>query len=338
MGAQALPTSLFERITQAHAAIRPRVPRTPLERSASLSAALGCEVLLKGEHLQPTGSFKLRGATNKIRLLDETARRRGVITASTGNHGRAVAHAGALAGVAVTVYVTAAASRSKTAAIQQLGAELIVVEGPPLEAELQARKRAMETGKTYVSPYNDIDVVAGQGTVGMELIEQAPHIDAVFIAVGGGGLIAGVGTALEQLRPQTHIVGVWPENSPCMLRALEAGRLLDVAELPTLSDGTAGAIEPESVTFPICQAVIDATVTVGEPEIAGAMRHIAAAEHWIVEGAAGVALAGLIKTASAWRNRTVAVVLCGRNIALETFLAAIGPNVEATRILGTPGS
>jgi len=329
MGAQALPTSLVERITQAHTAIRPRVPRTPLERSSLLSATLGCEVLLKSEHLQPTGSFKLRGATNKIRLLDEAARRQGVITASTGNHGQAVAHAGALAGVPVTVYVTASASRSKTAAIQQLGAELIVVEGPPLEAELQARRRASETGKPYVAPYNDLDVVAGQGTVGMELVEQAPRLDAVFIAVGGGGLIGGVGTALKELRPQTQIVGVWPENSPCMLRALETGRLLEVAETPTLSDGTAGAIEPGSITFPICQTVIDATVTVSELEIAAAMRHIAAAEHWIVEGAAGVALAGLIKTASAWRDRTVAVVLCGRNIALETFLAAVDPGAGA---------
>ena len=336
MGAQPLPTALFERITQAHAAIRPRVPRSPLERSSLLSAALGCEVLLKSEHLQPTGSFKLRGATNKIRLLDEAARRRGVITASTGNHGQAVAHAGALAGVPVIVYVTASASRSKTSAIQQLGAELIVIEGPPLEAELQARRRAMETGKTYVAPYNDLDVVAGQGTVGMELVEQAPHLDAVFIAVGGGGLIGGVGTALKELRPHTQIIGVWPENSPCMLRALETGCLLEVAETPTLSDGTAGAIEPGSVTFPICHAVIDATVTVSEPEIAAAMRHVAAAEHWIVEGAAAVALAGLIKTASAWRNRTVAVVLCGRNIALETFLAAIKAADAAPDISGVP--
>lgn len=325
MKAQAVQTSLFERITQAHVAIRPQVPMTPLERSAALSAELGCEILLKAEHLQPTGSFKVRGATNKIRLLDAAARRRGVITASTGNHGQAVARAGALAGVSVTVFVTASASQSKTAAIQQLGGELVVVEGPPLEAELQARRRAMETEKTYVAPYNDPDVVAGQGTLGMELIEQSSQLDAVFIAVGGGGLIGGVGTALKQLRPQTRIVGVWPENSPCMLRALEAGHLLEVPESPTLSDGTAGAIEPGSITLPICQAVIDETVTVSEPEIAAAMRRVAAAEHWIIEGAAGVALAGLIKTASVWRNRRVAVVLCGRNIALQTFLAAIDP-------------
>lgn len=319
-----MPTSLFERIIQAHTAIRPQVLTTPLERSPVLSAALDCEILLKAEHLQPTGSFKVRGATNKIRLLDGAARRRGVITASTGNHGQAVARASALAGVPVTVYVAASTSRSKMEAIQRLGAELIVVEGAPLEAELQARERATALGKTYVAPYNDPDVVAGQGTLGVELAEQSPELDAVFISVGGGGLIGGVGTALKRLQPQTRIVGVWPENSPHLLRALEVGHLLDVPESPTLSDGTAGAVEPGSITFPICQTVIDQTVAVSESEIALAMRQVAAAEHWMVEGAAGVALAGLIKTASAWRNRRVAVVLCGRNIALETFLAAIG--------------
>jgi threonine dehydratase len=296
---------------------------TPLEPSAALSAALGCEVLLKADHLQPTGSFKVRGATNKVRLLDEAARRRGVITASTGNHGQAVARAGALAGVLVTVYVATSTSRSKMDAIRRLGAELIVIEGAPLEAELEARARATALGKTYVAPYNDLDVVAGQGTLGVELAEQNPQLDAVFISVGGGGLIGGVGTALKRLQPQTRIVGVWPENSPFLLRALEAGHLLDVPESPTLSDGTAGALEPGSITFPICQTVIDQTVAVGEAEIAQAMRQVAAAEHWMVEGSAGVALAGLIKTASQWRNRRVAVVLCGRNIALETFLAAI---------------
>ena len=316
--------SLFERITRAHSAIRPQVAITPLERSRTLSATLGCEVLLKAEHLQPTGSFKIRGATNKIHLLGEEGRRTGVITASTGNHGQAVARAGALAGVPVTVYVAASTARSKMEAIQGLGAELVVVEGNPLAAELQARRRATEESRPYISPYNDLDVVAGQGTLGMELIEQAPQVDAVFISVGGGGLIGGTGTALKQLRPQTRVVGVWPENSPCLLRALEAGQIIDVPESPTLSDGTAGAVEPGSVTFPVCQSVIDQTVTVTEAEIAGAMRTVAAAERWIVEGSAGVALAGLVKLAGAFKGRKVAVVLCGRNVALETFLQAIG--------------
>ena len=315
--------SLFENIAQAHAAIRPHVPVTALERSSALSARLGCEVLLKCEHLQPTGSFKIRGATNKIRLLGKEARRTGVITASTGNHGQAVARAGALAGVPVAVFVAAATVRSKMDAIRRLGADLSIIDGNPLDAEIAARRLAAEQGKTYVAPYNDPDVVAGQGTLGVELSEQAPQLDAVFVSVGGGGLIGGMGTALERLSPNTQVVGVWPENSPCMLRSLEAGRLLEVPERPTLSDGTAGGIEPGSITFPICQSVIDARITVSESEIAAAMRDVAATDHWIVEGAAGVALAGLIKTAASWQSRRVAVVLCGRNVALETFLGAI---------------
>jgi threonine dehydratase len=280
-------------------------------------------VLLKAEHLQPTGSFKIRGATNKIHVLGETARSTGVITASTGNHGQAVARAGAMARVPVTVYVAASTVPEKMEAIRGWGAELVVLDGNPLHAELEARRRAAEQNKPYISPYNDLDVVAGQGTLGVELAEQAPELDAVFISVGCGGLIGGTGSALEQLQPRTRVVGVWPENSPCLLRALEAGKIIDVPESTTLSDGTAGAVEPGSVTFPICQSVIDQTVTVTESQIAAAMRRIAAAERWIVEGAAGVALAGLEKLAHDYRGGTVAVVLCGRNVALETFLGAI---------------
>jgi threonine dehydratase len=316
-------TTLINAIKQAHEALRPQVPVSPLQLSGPLSRMLGCSVLLKSEHLQPTGSFKIRGASNKIRILGEDARRKGVTTASSGNHGQAVALAGSKTGVSVTVYVAAAASQAKMAAIRALGAELVTVNGPPIEAELLARRQAEQQGKVYISPYNDLDVVAGQGTLGMELIEQAPDLDAVFISVGGGGLISGVGTALENLNPRTRVVGVWPENSPCMLRAMEAGEIIDVEEQDTLSDGTAGAVEPGSVTFPLCRAVIDETVTVTEAQIGSAMRMIADTEHWIVEGAAGVALAGLAKRAEAFRGQKVGVVLCGRNIALARFLEAI---------------
>jgi threonine dehydratase len=321
-------TTLFDSISRAHAAVRPQVPVSPLHLSRPLSAALGCSVLLKNEHLQPTGSFKIRGATNKIQILGEAARRTGVTTASTGNHGQAVARAGSLAGVPVTVYVAASAAQPKVDAIRALGAELVVVSGPPIGAELLARRHADEQGKIYISPYNDLDVIAGQGTLGMELIEQAPELDAVFISVGGGGLISGVGTALKNLSPRTRVIGVWPENSPCMLRAMEAGAIVDVDEKETLSDGTAGAVEPGSVTLPLCRAVIDETITVSEADIGRGMRMIADAEHWIVEGSAGVALAGLARRAEAFRGKKVAVVLCGRNIALERFLYAIELAIE----------
>jgi len=311
---------LFARIVEARTF---SLPATPLEYSPVLSKGLGCEVLLKCEHLQPTGSFKIRGATNKIRLMGRSDRRRGVTTASTGNHGKAVAHAARAAGVAATVYVAAGAAPCKVEGIRALGAEVVVIDGSPLEAELLARKAAVAQGQTYISPYNDMEVVAGQGILGLEILDQEPGLDAVFISVGCGGLIGGTGTALKALCPQIEVVGAWPANSPCMLRALEAGKIIDVEEQPTLSDGTTGAIEPGSVTFPICEAVIDDTVEVREAEIAAAMQRVAQADHWMVEGAAGVALAGLIQRARAYRDKKVAVVLCGRNIDPELYLSAM---------------
>lgn len=316
--------SLVEDIEEAHRGIRPWVPVSALERSAALSARLGVEIWLKCEHLQPTGSFKIRGATNKIRLLGADSRRKGVVTASTGNHGRAVAHAGRAANVAVTAFAARSAPDHKLAAIRALGAELVTVEGDPLDVERRARAHAESVGLPYISPYNDVEVVAGQGTIGMELLEQRPDLDAVFVSVGGGGLIGGIGTALKHHRLEARVVGVWPENSVDLLKRLRPDQVADATERPTLSDSTAGAIEPNSVTIGICRGVIDETVTVSEAEIADAMRRIAEAEHWITEGSAGVALAGLIKRAEAYRDRSVAVVLCGRNIALDTFLAAIG--------------
>ncbi len=316
-------SALFEHILQADVGIRPQVAVTPLDFSPGLSAATGCEVLLKCEHLQPTGSFKVRGSANKIRVLSEAARRAGVITASTGNHGLGVARAGARAGVAVTVYVGTSTQPQKIAAIRALGGTVVTIDGPPLEAELQARQQAELQGKTYISPYNDLDVVAGQGTIGVELARQEPGLAAVFVSVGGGGLISGIGTALERLSPATRVIGVWPENSPCMLAALKAGAIVDTVEYPTLSDATAGAVELGAVTLPICKEVIDATLTVSEAEIRAAMRSVAQMDRWMIEGAAGVAVAGLLNSAAEFAGKKVAAVICGRNISLDKFLLAV---------------
>ncbi|MCS3804588.1 threonine dehydratase [Chromobacterium alkanivorans] len=315
--------SLFDAIAAAHRAIRPQAPVTPLEHSPALSALTGCEVYLKCEHLQRTGSFKFRGASNKLRLLDPAARRGGVIAASTGNHGQAVALAGRLLGVPVTVYAPASAAAVKLDAIRALGAELKLVDGDALAAELAAGEAARRAGLPFVSPYNDLDVVAGQGTVGMELAEQCPELDAVFVSVGGGGLISGIGTALRRLAPNAEMVGCWPEAAATMHASLQAGRIVEVDEGDTLSDGTAGGVEPGAVTFELCQALIRHCALLSEADIRAALRLLAQTERWMTEGAAGVALAGLLQLAPRYQGKKVAVVLCGRNIVLDKFLGAV---------------
>jgi len=315
--------TLFDRIVDAHRGIRPDVPVTLLERSTLLSRESGCDVWLKAEHLMPTGSFKVRGSANKLRVLGAAARRSGVITASTGNHGLGVARAGVLAGVGVTVYVPATATKSKMAAIESLGAKLVVVDGSLLDSEDEARRQSELQGKPYVAPSNDLDTMAGQGTLGVELVEQAPDLDAVFMSVGGGGLIGGVGTALKALSSTTRVVGVWPKASTSMLDSLNAGGIIESPARETICDSSAGAVKPGSTAFAVCREVVDETVTVSEEEIARAMRMVAEGEQWIIEGSAGVAVAGMLQTAAQHNGKKVAAVLCGRNIELETFLAVM---------------
>lgn len=315
--------SLQQAITEAHTALRPQVAVTPLTLSSRLSALSGCEVYLKCEHLQHTGSFKYRGASNKLRLLDPAQRQRGVITASSGNHGQGLALAGQALGVPVSVYTTTQASSYKLEAMRALGAEVISLDLDPLGAELEAGRQAQLQGKPYVSPYNDYQIIAGQGTVGMELFEQQPELDAVFVAVGGGGLISGIAAALHGLSAKTRIVGCWPANSPALHASLAAGRIIEVDEEETISDGTAGGVEPDSVTLGLCQRLLSQSVLVSEAQIKAAMRELAASERWIIEGAAGVAMAGMLALAEEYRGKKVAVVLCGRNIVLEKYLEAI---------------
>ncbi|MBN3785791.1 threonine/serine dehydratase [Burkholderia sp. Ac-20353] len=318
---------LFHRIEEAHRAIRPQVAVTPLTFSPMLSAISGCQVYLKCEHLQHTGSFKFRGATNKVRLLDPQTRRNGVLTVSSGNHGQGVALAGKLAGVPVTVYAASTASPVKLEAIRALGAEVIALDDSNLGVELEAARQAKLKEMKFVSPYNDLDVIAGQGTIGIEIHEQAraenAKLAAVFASVGGGGLISGVGTAIRRLIPEAAVVGCWPANSTALYSSLKAGKIVESEELDTISDGTAGGIEPDSITFDIGRNVISDTSLVTEEEIKAAMKLVAQTDRWMVEGAAGVALASMLKLAPGYQGRAVAVILCGRNIMLEKFIEAV---------------
>ncbi|MGE4800292.1 threonine/serine dehydratase [Yersinia hibernica] len=315
--------TLFDAIKEAHQVLRPQVRVTPLEYSPLLSQHSGCEIYLKCEHLQHTGSFKFRGASNKLRLLTDEQRQRGVITASTGNHGQAMALAGKLAGVKSTIYAPEQAAAIKLDVIRALGGEVELIPGDALNAELAADRAAQLQGKIYISPYNDSQIIAGQGTCGMEMVEQQPDLDAVFVAVGGGGLISGIATVLKKLSDKTQIIGCWPANATSMYTSLENGQIQEVAEQETLSDGTAGGVEPGAITFSLCQQLIDQKVLVSEPEIKDAMRLIARTDRWMIEGAAGVALAAALKLAPHWQGKKVAVVLCGKNIVLEKYLGAV---------------
>jgi threonine dehydratase len=300
------------RARAAYERIRPLVRETPVEEFRE-------GVFLKLEHLQRTGSFKFRGASNKIGLLTPEQAAAGVITASNGNHGLGVAAAAQARGIAAEVFVSSHVSPAKARRIEALGAHVRAAGDNPLTAELAARRASEESGKVFISPYNDTDVMAGQGTIAVELYRQVPKLDAVLVAVGGGGLIGGMGSYLKAVSPETRIVGCWPENSPVMYECMRAGRVVDVPELPTLSESTAGGLEPESVTLDVCRRVIDRGVLVTEAEILAAMRLILETEHWVIEGAAAVAVAAYLKEPQRYQGKTVAIVICGRNVSPEVL-------------------
>jgi threonine dehydratase len=308
-------TDWQQAILAAHERIRSIVLETPAVSSSHPSRTISPLVKFKLENQQRTGSFKLRGATNALSMLTAEQTRAGVLTSSTGNHGLAVATAAKALGIRAEVYVSTQVSSKKLDTIRSCGAEVRVVGSNPLDAELAARATARETGRMYLSPYNDPNVIAGQGTVAVELHHQLPQIDAVFVAVGGGGLIGGIGAYLKAVSPSTQIIGCWPENSPALCECLRQGRIVEVAERPTLSESTAGGVEPGAITFELGQQVIDRTMLVSEAEILRAMRQLRDHEGWVVEGAAGVAFAAFLKHAEEFADRTVAIILCGGNLS-----------------------
>lgn len=296
---------------------------TPNDLSLSLSERYGAEVWLKGEHLQHAGSFKTRGATNKLLSLTPDEKRAGVVAASTGNHGASVAWAGRTLGIPVRVYVPNGASTAKVEMIRRYGADVQMHGTDGLDAEVFGRQYALESGMPYVSPYNDPAVVAGQGTVGVELAEQMGTVDSVIIAVGGGGLIGGTAAYLKSIMPNVRMIGASPVNSPVMALSVRAGHVVEYASKPTLSDGTAGGVEQDAITFALCRALVDEWVEVTEDEIAKAMLDFIADHHQLIEGSAAVALAVLARQARALKGQRVAVVLCGSNISIDALRAVL---------------
>ncbi|MEW6126316.1 MAG: threonine/serine dehydratase [Acidobacteriota bacterium] len=311
----------LEQVKQARARIAEWVRRTPTEYSRWLTKELSREIFLKLECFQQTGSFKLRGAMAKLTALSDEEKARGVLTVSAGNHGLAVARGAEVLKIDATIVVPKSASRAKVEAIRRFPVTLIERGANYDEAERAAREMERESGKTFVSPYNDLEVIAGQGTIALEILEDAPHLDAMVIPVGGGGLIAGIALAAKALNPQIKIYGAEPATTPTMMEALKAGQIIEVIEDDTIADGLAGNIEPGSITFPIVQRFVDDMITVSEAEIGEALYRFAREEHVMIEGSAAVSLAAL--HSPKLTGQSLAAIISGRNISLDVFMRAI---------------
>ena len=303
--------------SRAEERIREYVLETPLVMSGGLGTS-GTRLLLKLENRQDTGSFKLRGATNKLLTLPREQTSRGVVAASSGNHALGVATIGGKLGIPVEIFLSEQVHPKKRGRIEAIGARVRVLPGDELASELAARDEAKASGRPNVSPYNDPDVIEGQGTIAVEILRQlaqhgAEKLDAVFVAVGGGGLISGIGSHLKQVSPETQVVGCWPGNSDVMLRCMQAGEIRDFPYRQTWSTSTAGGVEPNAITLELCRRVIDRSVLVTEDEILGAAQRMWRDEEQLIEGAAAVAIAAFMKTAADYVGKTVAIVICGGN-------------------------
>jgi threonine dehydratase len=303
--------------------IRSHIAKTPLIGSTAVGDAIGSAILFKCENFQFTNSFKARGAFSKLTALDGAAQNAPFVTASSGNHGIASSLAASRLSRRLSVVLPNNVSKAKLARIRSFGVDVILHGEESGQAETHARRLSEDRNLVYVSPYNDPEIVAGQGTIGLELLEQCAHIDNVFVAMGGGGLIGGIGAVMKSFSPRTRIVGCAAANSMALAAAMDAGKVVEVEHLPTLADGVAGGMDDDSITLGLARSVVDEVVVCSEDEIAHALARLAVEEHLLVEGAAGLALAGLLKQAGRHRDQTNVVVLCGGNFNYDDLTATI---------------
>ena len=308
---------LKESCQTAYNNIKKHIVKTPLFYSENLSSISDSNVFLKLENFQHTGSFKLRGAMNKILNLPDKSI--SVVAASSGNHGAAVAYSLRNLKMKGLVYVPENAVPSKVELIKKYGVEVRYSGTDCLIAESSAISYAEENNLSFVSPYNDIDVISGQGTIGVEMINQMKDLDVVFITVGGGGLISGVGGYLKSINSNIKIIGCSPENSPVMKISLNKGKIIEFDSLPTLSEGSAGGIERDSITYNFCEEFIDDFYLVSEEEIVENIKFFIANEKLLIEGAAAVSVAGFLKNKKLFKGMNVGIVICGGNIGNDTL-------------------
>jgi threonine dehydratase len=292
---------------------------TPLLQSSDLSQLAGYPVLLKAECLQETGSFKVRGAANALLAMPIDRRRVGVVAVSSGNHGRAVAHVARRLGVAATICLSMRVPDLKRDAIAALGARVIVAGPDQDDADAEARRLVREEGLTLVHPFDDPDVIAGQGTIALEVLDEMPEIRVFVVPLSGGGLISGIAAAAKERDPTISVVGVSQDRGPAMYRSLRAGSIVPVVEEDTLADALAGGLGPENRhTLDMCRRLVDETVLVSEAEIGGAMRWLHTHHGLRVEGGGVVGVAALVTERIGYEG-PCAVVLSGGNVGDTVF-------------------
>lgn len=307
-------------VRDAHQRIRPLAIRTPLIESQELSESLGVRLVLKLESLQVTGSFKIRGAANKLASLSSQERERGVITVSSGNHGRAVAYVARELGIHAVICLSEAVPPGKVEVIQALNAEVLICGRTYDQAAEEAQRIQNDRGLTMVHPFDDPFIIAGQGTIGLELLGDYPQIDTAIVPLSGGGLISGIGLALKSTDPSIQVIGVTMERGPAMFDSLQAGKIVEVEEEPTLGDALAGGIGFDNAyTFRMVQRYVDDAVLVSEDEIAGAMVFALEKHRLIVEGGGAVGIASVLYRKVKELGERVAVVVSGANVELSTL-------------------
>lgn len=339
-----LPVSIDD-IRAARERIRDVIYHSPCPYSLTLSRLCGCDVYCKFEHLQMTGSFKERGARNKLLQLGDAEKRRGVIAASAGNHALALAYHGRELGVPVTVVMPRWAPLVKVANCRSFGAEIIFCGESYDEARARARELSQERAVPYIPGFDDAAIIAGAGTVALEVLEDVPDVDVIIVPVGGGGLIAGVGAAVKSLRPEVRIVGVEAQRAPTVDASLKAGRVTRIATRPTLADGLAVA-EVGKLCFDIIRATVDQLLLVDEAQIARAVLRLLELEKTVVEGGGAVPLAAAMDPAVDLAGKKVVLLLSGGNIdvsvigkIIERGLAADGRICRIiARMSDRPGS
>ncbi|MGB6214263.1 hydroxyectoine utilization dehydratase EutB [Pseudomonas mandelii] len=299
------------------------VRRTPMEYSPSLSQRLGVAVFLKLESLQLTGSFKLRGASNALAQLDVEQKARGVVAASTGNHGRALAYAASRQGVRATICLSRLVPANKVQAIRDLGAEVCIVGHSQDDAQREAERIASEQGATLLPPFDHPAIIAGQGTLGLEILEQQPEVAQVLVPLSGGGLFAGVALAIKSASPHIVTHGISMQRGAAMHASLEAGHPVEVEELPTLADSLGGGIGLDNrYTFNMTRNLCDHLHLLSEASIANAIRHAYREERLVLEGAAAVGIAALLDGLIEPRGPIV-VVVSGRNVDVDQHLRVL---------------